>query len=104
MTTKLIILTLFLAVSCGKDVDISTKKLEYNSQLNSASSSATNASGSIKRGAVDSITTNGSTYKVSIYSSYSALEFIAARPLNSQFSVRYKGKVKNNEMVLEIVQ
>ena len=104
MVKTALFLSLFMLVACGKDVSVSSKKLQQNSALNDGSAVTPNADGLIKRGVPDMITTNGVTYKVSIYSSYQALEYIAARPLNSQFNVRYKGKTKNGDMVIEVIQ
>lgn len=57
----------------------------------------------VQRGSPDYISANGTSYKVSIYSSYASLEFIAAKPLSSQIPVKFRGKIKNNEMILEYV-
>ena len=100
---KLLFISLFL-LSCGKQVEISTKQLEYNSSLSNGASLAVNQEGTLVRGTPDRISTNGSSYKVSIYSSYIALEFIAAKPLSAQLPVKFRGKVKNNEMLLENIQ
>lgn len=104
MVTKLILLSLFLLVSCGKNVSISGRELESNSSLSDGNASATNQEGILKRGTPDYIVVSGPAYKVSIYSSYSALEFIAVKPLSTQMPVKFRGKLKNNEMVLEYIQ
>jgi hypothetical protein len=104
MVTKLILLSLFLVGACGKNVKISTKELESNSRLSDGNSTITNQEGIVKRGTPDLIIVNGSAVKISIYSSYSALEFVAIRPLNSQTMVKFRGKLKNNEMVLEYLE
>jgi hypothetical protein len=103
MVTRVLLLSLFLIVSCGKDVSLSTKSLEYNSGLSDGTTTATTQEGIVQRGSPDYISSNGTSYKVSIYSSYAALEFIAAKPLSSQIPVKFRGKVKNNEMILEYV-
>lgn len=98
-----LLLILLITAACGNDVKISNQKLEYNSSLGDGSKAE--SSGTLLRGTPDRIVAGGSTYKVSIYSSYNALEFIAARPLNSSVPVLYKGKVSSDrEMVLEIIQ
>ena len=104
MVTKLILLSLFLFVSCGKNVSISGRELESKSSLSDGNATLTNQEGILKRGTPDYIVLSGPAYKVSIYSSYSALEFIAARPLSTQMPVKFRGKLKNNEMVLEYIQ
>jgi uncharacterized lipoprotein YmbA len=103
MVTRVLLLSLFLIVSCGKDVSLSTKSLEYNSGLSDGTTTATTQEGIVQRGSPDYLNTNGISYKVSIYSSYAALEFIAAKPLSSQIPVKFRGKIKNNEMILEYV-
>lgn len=103
METRVFILSLFLIASCGKDVSLSTKSLEYNSGLSDGANTATTQEGIVNRGTPDHINVNGTSYKVSVYSSYAALEFIAAKPLSSQIPVKFRGKIKNNEMVLEYV-
>lgn len=97
-----LLLILLLSAACGNDVKISNQKLQYNSSL--ADGTKADKSGTLVRGTPDQLTVNGTQYKVSIYSSYSALEFIAAKPLNTQMPVLYKGKINEGEMVLEIIQ
>lgn len=104
MVKLTLLLSIFLLVSCGKDVSVSSTKLKNQSSLSDGQAATPNADGLIKRGTKDTITTNGSTYNISIYSSYQALEFVAAKPLGTQVQVRFKGKTKNGEMVLEVVQ
>ena len=104
MGNKLYLFILVLLVSCGKQVEISNKQLEYNSSLSNGASIAVNQEGVLIRGTPDRITSNGASYKVSIYSSYIALEFIAAKPLGIQVPVKFRGKVKNSEMLLENIQ
>ena len=100
------IISIFLmtATSCGKEVNVSTKKLEYNSSLSNGASVTPDADGVLIRGVPDRIQTTSGTYNVSTYSSHSALEFIAIRPLNSQHQIRYRATLKNNEIVLQVIQ
>lgn len=107
MVIKLILLSLLLITACGKNVNISTKQLESNSGLSDGNATATNQEGILKRGTPDQIIVNGTAKIVSTYSSYSALEFIAIRPLNSQTPVNFRGKphkLRSNEMVLEYIE
>jgi hypothetical protein len=106
MGTKFLLLSLFLIFSCGKNVSISTRELQANSGLSDGNATATDQVGVIKRGTPDLIIANGQTNIVSIYSSYSALEFIAIRSMNSQTPVNFRGKINNNnnQMVLEYVK
>ncbi len=100
MVKTLFILAFFIAVSaCGRDVSISTRKLQDNSALEDGSNTVAPQTGTLTRGTPDKI----SGRNVSIYSSYSALEFIAARPLYTQMQVKYKGKIVNQELVLESI-
>ena len=104
MVKKITIISLLLISACGKNVSISTRELEANSGLSDGNATATNQVGVIKRGTPDLIIVNGKANIVSIYSSYSALEFIAIRSMNSQTPVNFRGKIKNNQMVLEYVK
>jgi hypothetical protein len=104
MGTKFLIISLFLISACGKNVSISTTELEANSGLSDGNATVTNQAGIIKRGTPDLIIVNGQANIISIYSSYSALEFVAIRSMNSQTPVNFRGKIKNNQMVLEYVK
>ncbi len=95
---------LALTASCGKEVKVSTKKLEYNSSLSNGASVGPDADGLLVRGTPDKVQTTSGTYNVSTYSSHLALEFIAGRPLNAQLQVRYRATLKNNEIVLQVIQ
>ncbi len=106
MRTKLFssLLALVFICACGRQVNISTRQLEYNSNLQNGSSITASQEGLLIRGVPDKIIVNSVTHNVSIYSSYLALEFIASKPLSTQMNVKFKGKLKNNEMVLEIIE
>lgn len=98
-----LLLILLVCSACGNDVSVSNKQLEYNSSL--ADGTKADTSGTLIRGKPDRVMVGNKSYIVSIYSSYNALEFIAAKPLNTQMSVQYKGKVSDNdELVLELIQ
>lgn len=96
--TSLFIFILVLSVACGKEVEISNKKLEYNSSL---STTTPEIDGTLIRGTPDRIQVTNGTYQVSMYSSYDALEFIAARQLNKSYPIRFRGKIKSNQYVVE---
>lgn len=104
MANKFFILITILLISCGKDVSISTKELQYNSTLSNGTSISSNQEGLLLRDTKDRLVVGGTTYNVSIYSSYLALEFIAARPLNSQHQVKFKGKLRGSEIILELIE
>lgn len=98
MVNQIILLTLLIsAAACGKKVNISTQKLQSASELN-AVSAYTN--GSLERGTPDKITTNGSTYVVSKYSSGLSLQFIKTIPMGQTIQIKYKGEVTNGELLL----
>ena len=95
-------LLIFLALSCGKTVNISQKELEEASKLESSKSLNT---GTLRKTSSSSeIEIGGKAYKVSMYSSYQALEFIAARPIGATISVKYKGDLKTSEIVLQTIE
>jgi hypothetical protein len=99
--TSLLILILVLSTACGKEVEISNKKLEYNSSL---STTTPEIDGTLIRGTPDRLQVNNGTYQVSMYSSYDALEFIATRQLNKSYTVRFRGKIKSNQYVVETMR
>jgi hypothetical protein len=104
MVNKLTLILLLIVSGCGKDVSISTRELETKSSLSDGNATVTDQEGILKRGTPDFVIVSGVASKVSIYSSYASLEFIAVRPLNSQTPIKFRGKVKKNEMVLEYVE
>ena len=95
---KLIILALFFTFSCGKEVKISNKLLETNS-----ASTSTPIEGLLIRGVKDQIRINNNVYYISKYSSYSALEFVASKPLGTQTGVKFLGKIKNQEVAIDTI-
>lgn len=98
MRNKVLALLLILVGACGKDVEISNRELQYNSSL---STPTAEQDGILIRGKPDRLKGPSGTYPVSIYSSYSSLEFIAARELNQQYPVKFRGKIKNGQYVVE---
>lgn len=104
MANKLILLSFVLLISCGKDVNISTKKLQYNSTLSTGTASSSYQEGLLLRDTKDRLVVGGTTYNVSMYSSYLALEFIAAKRLNTQHQVKFKGKFRGNDIILELIE
>ena len=102
MMNKIVFLLFFLVIACGKNVNISNQRLQSNSTLSTSSTDF--QEGLLIRGKPDQIKLNSVLYSVSIYSSYNSLEFVASKPITSQLTVRFKGKVKNSEIVLETIQ
>jgi hypothetical protein len=105
MNIRLIFLaTLF--ISCGSEINISNKKLEYNSSLSNGVTVATNQEGVLIRalGSKDKISYNSKSYSVSFYSSHIALQYIASKKMNQEYPVKFKGKIKGDEIVLELLK
>jgi hypothetical protein len=102
MMSKYCFVIFIFIVSCGKNVNISNQRLQSNSTLTTSSTSL--QEGLLIRGKPDQIKLNSVLYRVSLYSSYNALEFVASKPLSSQVVVKFKGKVKNSEIILETIQ
>ncbi len=105
MVNKSSLILFVLLVGCGTDVKIDNSKLESFSNVTSTTSTSLVAkAGSLKRGngtTKDVIIYSGVSYTVSIYSSYSSLEYIAAKSLNYQGSVTFKGTITGSEILLE---
>jgi hypothetical protein len=105
MPIKYLFLVLFTLVSCGKEIKIDSAKLESYSDLQKSDSLKVDSTGTLIRTAsADQLQADGKTYNVSKYSSYVALEFIAAKPIGSQILVKYKGTLKGNDLVLELLE
>jgi hypothetical protein len=105
MVNRFIFIFFILIIGCGTDVKIDNSKLESFSNVTSTTSTSLVAkAGSLKRGngtTKDMIVYSGVSYTVSMYSSYSALEYIAARSLNYQGNVTFKGTITGGEILLE---
>jgi hypothetical protein len=105
MVNKSSFILFILLLGCGTEVKIDNSKLESYSNVTTTTSTALVAKvGSLKRGngsTKDMIIYNGTNYNVSMYSSYSALEYISAKPLNYQGSVTFKGTMTGNDLLLE---
>ena len=108
MATKLSFLILFLLVSCGKEVKLSSNKLESYNNVTSADAVTVDKTGTLVRKNIsnssDRITTGGQTLIVSKYSSYQALNAINSRAEGISVAIKYKGEIKGPEIVLEILE
>ena len=97
-----LLVILFTVVSCGKEVKL-TNGLEKSSLT-----APTLSSGVLLRkanaGGTDKLQANGSSYNISMYSSYNALEFIAAKPMGSSINVQYRGTSGSDGMRLEEIK
>lgn len=108
MATKLSFLALFLVVSCGKEVKLSSNKLESYNNVTNAEAVTVDKSGTLVRKNIsnsnDRITTGGQTLIVSKYSSFQALNAINSRAEGISVAVKYKGEIKGAELVLEVLE
>ena len=106
MQNKIYILFLVLIWGCGNTM-VDERKLESFSNITNAGTVTLDKSGSLLRGngtTKDVIIYNGQSYKISMYSSYSALEFVSAKPLNYQANVQFKGDIRGFEIILVSVK
>lgn len=101
MVIKLLLLTLLVA-SCGREVNLKANKLESTQQITSADVSRFQKSGMYVKNN-NSVVISGVSYKVSIYSSKNALDFIAAIPAGSQVPVLVIGGFSSTEVVIESI-
>lgn len=103
MVIKLLLVSI-LVVSCGgREVNFNNNNLESSSQLTQAEVAGYLKSGSLKKGTPSTVTFNGQTYTVSIYSSNHASTFIAGLPMGSQVPVKFTGGTSGTQIVLETV-
>lgn len=101
-------LLLLLTISCGKQVTLSSNKLESYNTVTTADSIKVDKTGTLIRKNINSpsdrITTGGQTLAVSKYSSHQALTAINSRAEGITVPVRYKGEIKGSEIVLELLE
>ena len=103
MVIKLLLLSLF-AISCGgREVKFNNNNLESSSQLTQAEVASYLKSGTLKKGTPSTVTFNGQTYTVSIYSSHHASTFIGTLPMGTQVPVKFTGGTNGTQIVLETV-
>lgn len=104
MVNKILILTLFI-VGCGKEPKFNASNLESFSQITAPTAASLNQQGTLNKISATNavLIANGQNLTISKYSSYAALEFIAARPVG-QISVKFKGEARSGEVVLEGIQ
>lgn len=108
MGIKLLAVLLLIA-GCGSEANLSNSALEQSSKLSDSSSIQATSSGTLVRQngtsvKYDQLQINGQLYKVSLSSSILSLEFIAKYPLSAQVPVKYKGSVRSQEVLLEVIQ
>lgn len=106
MRTNFLIFSFILLTSCGRDIKISTSKLESMSQVTQAGeSSLTQSEGILKKmPSSTELIIQGKTLSVSPFSSHMALAFISGMTVGSQREIRFRGILKKTEVILEIVE
>jgi hypothetical protein len=103
---RILIFTLVLLTSCGKDVKF-TNQLESNSAIMNAQPIAITQSAVIIRGtnpAPGKIIVNGRNYNISPFSSYVALNFINQQAMGMQIPVKIRGEVKGTEVYIKVIE
>lgn len=98
MLNRLFILTIFVLAGCGKEVSIPTD-LERVSSITQADSKEVILEGTLTKGNPSSVKIGDKTYKVSRFSSYSALEYISTLQ-EEDTVVKFKGEIKTTEVVI----
>ena len=108
MATKLPLLILIFAVSCGKQVQLTSNKLESYNSVTTADAITVDKTGTLIRKNItnssDRVTTGGQTLAVSKYSSNQALTAIGSRAEGISISIKYKGEVRGPEIILQLVE
>ncbi len=106
--TQIWLFTFILLTSCGNMTKVDDSKLESFSNITNAGTVTVDKIGVLMRktsgAGQDSIIYGGNQYAVSMYSSYSALEFISAKPLGYQGNVKFKGDISGGQIVLEAMK
>lgn len=102
---RILIFTLVLLASCGKDVKF-TNHLEKNAVNQPQPLAVTQTATLVRTSATPPgrLIMNGRTYSISPFSSYVALSFINKQPDNVQVPVRIRGEVKGSEVYLKIIE
>lgn len=98
MLNRLIILTIFVLAGCGKEVSIPTD-LERVSSITQAESKEAILEGTLTKGDPSSVKIAEKIYKVSRFSSYSALEYISTLH-EGDTVVKFRGEIKTTEVVI----
>lgn len=103
---RFLILFLFFITACGKDVKF-TNQLETNSLVTQAEPVAVTQAGYVVKSSANPPGTfimNGTTYNVSPFSSYLALNFISAQTEGAQVPVKVRGEIKGKEIYIKVIE
>ena len=101
MVIKILLLTLLVS-ACGREVKLKANQLESTQQITNAEFAKFQKAGTLNKN-TNSVVIGGSSYKVSVYSSKNALDFVAAIPAGSQVPVLIVGGYSTNEVVIESI-
>lgn len=99
MLNRLLMLSLFISIGCGKDVTVSNL-LEKQSAITQAESKTVTQDGIFIKGSTNQLKIAGKSYKISKYSSHMALEHIASLP-EGETPVKFFGEIKVDEIVIQ---
>lgn len=98
MQTKIILLTLVFLLGCGKEVSI-PNDLERHSSITSADSKEAMLEGTLSKTDDSRVKIGEKIYKVSRFSSHSALEYVLSLP-EGDTPVKFRGEVKTDEVLI----
>lgn len=106
MRTNFIVLTLLILSSCGKNV-ATPGNLESVSNITSGNTQNLTSTGKLfkdKTSGVAKITIGSKSYTVSRFSSYLAYTYIDGKSFGTEYTVKFKGQIKEPEIILENIQ
>lgn len=103
MTTIKYIIILLFACACGREVKFNNNNLESNSKLSESKIESFYKSGTLTKKSPSTVTYQGQSYTVSIYSSKNANDFIASLANGSQVAIKFTGGTTGREIILETV-
>lgn len=100
---------LIFVAGCGKEVNMSSvSSLEKYTSITEGESSQVLKTGTLiratKNGEADYLQTNDGRFKISPYSSFETMKFISVTPAGSQVAVKFRGTLKNTEIVVEAIE
>jgi hypothetical protein len=104
MANKILFFFLLFTMSCGREVKISNNQLEKYSNVTMPDALTVSLNGTLIRNTPAQLSTQGKLLNISPYSSISAMNFINSLHLGSQTSVRFRGEVRGQEIVLTIIE
>lgn len=102
MEIKLLFLLIFF-ISCGKEVQFKPNKLENSSILKDGKSASYEKSATLNT-SNNTVLYQSSTYKISVFSSHSSLQFINSQSANTQVQIIFTGGIKGDEIVFENIR